>query len=112
MKKLIVSLLGVLCITGCSDISSDTAYLNGKEEVAFIQHKDVYTCKNDEFFYVESNRQGSVNFIYGNYSTPLAQKPSVTEKFFSDGVYNLVINNGIAKVFMDNEVVLDSCTKS
>lgn len=112
MKKILMSLLGVLCITGCSDIGSDTAYLNSNEETAFVQHKDVYTCKNEEFFYVEANRRGSVNFIYGNYSTPLAQKPSVAETFFSDGVYNLVINNGIAKVFMDDEVVLDSCKKS
>lgn len=114
MKKTVIMILGFLCLTGCSDIpeKKDSAYVSESEEVAFVKEKNVYTCENEEFFYVESKRKGSINFIYGNYSTPLAKKPSIKNNLFSDGVYDLFINNGIAKVVMGNEVVLEECKKS
>lgn len=114
MKKTIVTLLTFLCITGCSEVAEknlDSAYVSGEEEVAFVKEKNVYTCENDEFFYIERQSASSVNFIYGNYSTPLAQRPSTKTKLFSDGVYNLFLNNDIAKVAMGNEVVLEDCKK-
>lgn len=115
MKKTMIALFGILCITGCSEMpeeNTDSAYVSGSEEVAFVSEKNVYTCENNEFFYIENNTSSSINFIYGNYSTPLAQKPSVKEQLFSDGVYNLFLNNDIAKVVMGNEVVLDGCKKA
>lgn len=114
MKKILLCLLGLVAVTGCKDESQESsAYLIGEEKVAYQIQKEVFTCKNEEFFYIEKQRNSNIlNFIYGNYSTPLSQKPSTTTSLFSDGMYKLTIKGDFASVKMDGETVLEDCTKA
>lgn len=101
-------------MAGCTEVSNQSeAYVEGTKEVAYKSEKEVFTCENEEFFYIEKRQNSNIlNFIYGNYSTPLSQKPSTTTRLFSDGVYKLSIKDNIANVRMDGEVVLEDCTKA
>lgn len=114
MKKILLCLLGIISVTGCTDVTEQSeAYVEGTKEVAYKSQKEVFTCKNEEFFYIEKRKNaGILDFIYGNYSTPLSQKPSTTSRLFSDGVYKLSIIDNVANVKMDGEIVLEDCTKA
>lgn len=114
MKKILLCLLGIVAVTGCTEINNQSeAYVEGTQEVAYKLEKEVFTCKNEEFFYIEKQQNANIlNFIYGNYSTPLSQKPSTTATLFSDGVYKLLIKDNVVNVKMDGEVVLSDCVKA
>lgn len=114
MGKILLSLIGAVILSGCTDLSNEeVAYIEGKEDIDFVVEKEVYTCNNEEFFYVEQNSSKNiVNFMYGNYSTALSQKPAIESKIFSDGIYKLTFKNDLVNVVIGKELILEDCKKT
>jgi len=111
-KKKMILLVAFFSLVGCTaDKSNNEAHLKIKEDVAVKVVKNAYTCKDDEFFFIE-NPVGAriINFIYGSYSSPLSKKPSKNE-LYSDGVYNISFFNNEAIVKIKSEIVLQDCKK-
>lgn len=104
----------LMSLAGCTDYQNsddEKSFLKGSEEIAFIKSKDVYTCDNDEFFFIEDNRTGHLNFIYDSFSTSLTKKPSKDSYLYSDGVYNISFSKNNAEVSFENEAFLSNCKK-
>lgn len=114
MKKILISVVGMLAMSGCADFTDDKiAYIEGNEDIDFVIEKEIYTCGEDEFFFIEKSESKTVlNFMYGSYSMPLSQKPSLIGKIFSDGIYNISFNNDIANVVIGEELILENCKKT
>ena len=121
LKKVILSVLLVTGIVGCSDVKEnttnnfkgDSVYLSdqGGEQTKVQNNRNIYTCDNDEFFFTEKLNNNSLNFIYGSYSNKLLRKPSELKNpaVYSDGMYNLTFDNGNVNVLYDKEEILNNC---
>jgi len=114
MKKILLTIIGMATLSGCTDLDSGkVAYIEGKEEVDFIIEKDYYACGEEEFFYIEKGSSTNVvNFMYGNYSTSLSEKPSISDRLYSDGIYKLTFKEEAVDVAIGKEVILKDCKKT
>ena len=114
MKKILLTIIGIATLSGCTDLDSDkVAYVEGKEEIDFIIEKDYYACGEEDFFFVEKgSSRNVVNFIYGNYSTSLSEKPSISDRLYSDGIYKLTFKGEEVDVAIGQEVILKDCKKT
>lgn len=115
MKKIVIGLLTLVGVIGCSDFEEEpsVSYLKGTEEVSFSVEKMIYTCDNDEFFFIEktSNNKSFIKFMYGSYSTALTKRPLSEYDLYSDGVYNISFKDSNVKVSFDDNAFLTNCTK-
>lgn len=122
-KKILTTFLLALTLVACTyDNSNNNIKTNNnetyedieKEEIKediIIDIKEIYSCDDKDFFYIEHDTNlNLVNFIYGNYSIPLFKKP-YNNSLYSDGLYTLNIENDIANVMLDKDLILSNCKK-